>query len=343
MDSIHVLFAADDLDYARTLAECTSAADKGIIFTIRKKGETFSTEDFDVVMYEESLISQNRQEDGSEYADICMTEKKYQSENDGKAGIRAYKYITASDAAEMISEVYCRKFGKRRIKPLSGDTKFIYVCGSCGGTGKTETAQALAQELCRFHGKRVLYLCFEEFESEYRYMSQVKEKELGKYLYRCVFEKRGFNVFDSSYTAKDDFGVSCFSVCNEKNPLKLLSEDELFEFLCGIRASGEYDYVIIDGSSNLEENELMLMKFCHGICQVERSDGEKTNFTEYIKSYFGEEILSKFIKVKNFCREDNENPEEDVIIINALENISVDTDFGLGIKELSQKLTLILQ
>lgn len=343
MDSIHVLFAADDLDYARTLAECTSAADKGIIFTIRKKGETFSTEDFDVVMYEESLISQNRQEDDFEYADICMTAKMYQSENDGKAGFRAYKYITASDAAEMISDVYCRKFGKRRIKPLIGDTKFIYVCGSCGGTGKTETAQALAQELGRFHGRRVLYLCFEEFESEYRHMPQIKGKELGRYLYRCVLEKKGFSVFDSGYTAKDDFGVSCFSVCNEKNPLKLLSGNELFDFLCGIQECGEYDYVLIDGSSNLGENELMLMEFCHGVCQVERNGGEKPGFMEYIKSYFGEEILSKIIKVKNFCREGNENPEEDVIIINALENISVDTDFGLGIKELSQKLTLILQ
>lgn len=330
MDTIFVLFIAEDLEYAHRAAECVSAEDKGIVFTVADSSQNCDFKKFDVVVC-----------DGSKNIENAV--------NISGCG-------TAYELAEVINGAYCEKHGKKRLKPLTGSTSFIYVCGSRGGTGKTETAQGLAQELCRFHGKRVLYLNFEEFETAHSYTPQAKGKELEKYLFKCVLEKKAFSSFDDSYTAQNEYGVHYFSAGDGKNPLRDLSEAELLDFLQGIHKSRQYDFVIMDGTSALGEVEKLLLGFCHAVCQVERENCEKTAFLGFAKSILGSDIENKLLKVENFCMEkyDDESggisangqslsEKRDIIRINNLQKLSMDTDFGLGMKELSQKLTLILQ
>ena len=185
----------------------------------------------------------------------------------------------------------------------------------CGGSGCTVAAMAAAQELCRFRGRRVLYLSFEETESTGDFMNvSPGVKGIGVYLYH-LFKSRdtGLRVPQGSgsekncppvesYTIHDDFGVETFAPAAGRNPLRELSEDELDIFTASVIDSGRYDVIVMDIGAGLSAVDLACLGMAEKICFVNRSAGSTSREERYLQHLIfscGESVIDRMIKVEN--------------------------------------------
>lgn len=253
------------------------------------------------------------------------------------------KLLTLCEHYNNLVAAYRRKRGIRSMKPYGGQAKILYFCSSGGGSGKTTIALGVADELCRFHDKKVLYLCMEPFSGSDKYFEVFdRKKDMDEYLY-LLFSKKEANLFD--FLATDTYGTFAFCMNKFRNPFYEMTELEMREVLENLDICGQFDYIVCDGYLPFGQLEMMLTSSAYKICIVD--DGKKESALKKMLSYFERGIYvqkDKLVKVKNFAEFEDESEDGTVFILrdsdcigvsqSGMLQVNTDGDFGLGIKKL---------
>ena len=365
MESIFVLFFASDIDYARALIHGINELDKSIFFELYD-GRCLILDELNTKMTFEStdlVLVEGLDEEKVMYLaeklgmnpDLWIVEKQKKESFDCEdcKEVQINKYLSADVFLRYINHMYNKKYQKRRLDICVNSCQYVYFCSSSGGTGKTTVALGLAQELVRYHGKKVLYINYEEFDSSYKYMPQKEGFDL-----EFLMVSKSKKIDLSNYLLEDVYGVKYFNMGDKKNPLKCMDSRELFEFLDIINESIDFEYILIDGTEKLDEVESNLIKECHSIFQIEVQGREKIAFSKYLKQLLGTNLSNKIIYVRNFSAEEEWERKDGIIyieydskifyekgdktnMIHECCKINIDGEFGMGVKEMSRSLTLI--
>lgn len=213
-----------------------------------------------------------------------------------------YKYTPAQTMVSAIFDIYSFLTGRRAVNIRKNKVRMITFASCAGGTGCTALAMSVGQELCRFQGKRVLYVSFEEIESTGEYIcSPTGVKGAGVYLYHLFRNKEGC-PFIESYTVRDDFGLEAFAPTGGRNPLRNLDQNEFCIFIASLIDCGRYDVIITDIGNCLSEAGLTCLDMTEKICLVSsrKSCGAReTQYLQHLICCCGEGIMDRIVKAEN--------------------------------------------
>ncbi|WP_027399325.1 AAA family ATPase [Anaerovorax odorimutans] len=295
---------------------------------------------------------------------IYLTEDKVEKSLRDKPVKELYKYSRIQDLASKLRIIYAFFFGKKNIVCENKACKFIGFYSAGGGNGKTAVSIGVAQELVRYHDKKVLYLSLEEFESTHFYLQGgTKNKNISDFLY-YLFNKEHENIctFITSFTFLNPCGVEFFYPAKGSNELNKLKNEELYRFLKFIEESRRYDYVVLDLPYSLNNQTLELLQNCFKVILIERDEFISIKKSNNAINYFIKKDYSIFpenyIRVRNMVINNDENEaegeevnkfeERKIIFIDKdessfsireeIKEIDLDNVFGLGIKEVVNEI-----
>lgn len=317
MENIVIGIVSADRDYCKALGlSLMSVCDDFIIRYYETgrfvsewgsyNGEGEYCDSFDLILW-----------DGREIEDtfggkmIYLAEKASQVRQDHREKkFSLYKYCGATAMTSAIFEIYTSLTG-RGTAFIKKDAVDLIAVGSWeGGAGCTTVTLAVAQELRRFHGSRILIISLETIESTSKYFDYVPEvKSIGEYLYRVLPERilspDRPSPFLESYVVRDLYGIEAFAPSRGINPVSGLCEGDVQKLLATIIDSGRYDAVLIDMGTCLTKAAVAVMEMADKICFVCRD----TKVSHREEVYFGhiifcsgEATLAKAIRLTNGYR-----------------------------------------
>ena len=239
---------------------------------------------------------------------------------ENKNSIYIYKYGNVKELTDMLLKLYCINNGKSVLSSRENH-RIIAVTGARGGCGKTAFSLALAQELVRYRGKKVLYISFSPFEITETYVScdGNRKKAFHEFLY-YIF--KGKALPPETFMLHDDYGTDIMPPSVGRNVLAELSIEQLDVFFDHICSLDLYDYIICDMAGSFSEQEMHVLEISSMICMLSGDERIK----QYLKFAFGEEALLKTV-TPEICRD-----EKSVYLDKGRMHISIDTDFGSDIK-----------
>ena len=162
-------------------------------------------------------------------------------------------YQSARQISENLKEIYGRLTGRRLLRQGGGPMKIICFHGVDGGAGCTTLAQAFAQELRRFRGRRVLVLSLEEFPSTDRYYpSAGPAGGLARMLGESGPGPGPRQIPLQIYETGDENGVLAFPAPPGRNPLREMEPEAFTEFIEILWKSGRYDILVADCGAGLD-------------------------------------------------------------------------------------------
>lgn len=328
MENIKIALITDNREYGRALGRgLLNVCRTFVIHLFDKDGflsdvNKFYDENKDRLFLERfDLILWDGEEIKSYYGGniIYISEKlSAVKKNFDKKKFCIYKYNCAKGFVADIFEIYGSLTGALPVNAVKESVKFLAFESWAGGTGCSSLSMMASQELCRFYGRRVLYISFETIESTENFIENHSgAQNVGRYLYN-LFKEGKSKPFIESYIIRDEFGVEAFSPTKGRNPLKDMSEKEFYVFLESICDSGRYDTVVMDLGNCLDNVNLSCIEIAEHICMVtvpENNVFRESQYMQYLMCRFGESILEKVIRIENMCekiqcRDDKVNQDE---------------------------------
>ena len=317
METIMIAIVTDDKEYGRSLSLGMLNICRGFIIRIFS-AEEFLRENkpFDIVLW-----------DGEEVREAYGGRIVYLAEKSSEAlksisdkSFCIYKYSPAACMVASIFEIYEVLTGRRAVNLKRQDVRLFAFSSFEGGAGSTTAALATAQELCRFSGKKVFYLSFEEIEAAEEYFINTPGiKGAAVYLYELFNREYGGAYlskeslqhlpFLEGKVVRDDYGIETFAPSGGRNPMREVSPDELDKVMAAIIDSGRYDVVIIDLGQWLSKTALKCMTMAERICLISGAGGTSSRESKYIchiMSNCGEDTVNKIVRVSNMYA-DKEN------------------------------------
>ena len=267
---------------------------------------------------------------------VYLTDRMSETGMDYAAGKFAiYRYSSAGTIVACIFDIYSHLTGRGFPLIKRDDVKLIAFASYCGGSGCTTAARSVAQELARFHGKRVLCISLEDVESAGDFINVPDGiKTEGEFLYRLL--GKGRRPFLESYLIKDGFGVCSFAPPKGRNPLGDLSADDMKIMLAALMDSGRFDYVIADLSTCLSEAAMVLMYTAERICVTAREAEPGIREDSYMNQLAGScggEIRERIVRTEIIH---GENKVTDILA-------PLEGKFGKEISKLTEKLINVVE
>lgn len=317
MENLKVAIVSEDAAYNRALAVsiATSCRDLSVhSFSSRTFVKNWSEYDgrgayydqFDIILWAGEEISDS-------YGDniVYLAEKASLSCRDYENNrFCIYRYSTAHTIIAAIFDIYSHLTGRNAYYMKKSNTRLLGFSSSRGGTGCTTVAMAVGQELCRFHGKKILYLSLEDIESTECFTTRgTVAKNVGEFLYRLL-GREGISAgcedgkipFLDGYVVSSVFGIEAFAPTRGKNPLRELKADDMQRFLATLMDCGRYDVIVMDLSSCLTEAAIAAMRLANKICFIAKAGDLKYREENYMSQVIccgGEETVERMIKVEN--------------------------------------------
>ena len=240
---------------------------------------------------------------------IFLTEKKSQIDKNYEDNIyKLYKYSNVRSLASELIFIYTNITGRKAVPVRNTNAKIVVFGAVEGGSGCTSAAVAFAQQMKRFHGKKVMYISLEEIESTFEYTGRTAAgKSISEYLYYLFnCEDDQHFPFIESFLVSDRFGVDAFVPSPGRNVLNSLSKEEMQYFVSAALDTGGYDILVIDASNNLGKAAMTCYEMANNICLVTRNGNmnyKEERFIEYFTFIKGEKILDRMGRVVN-CADD---------------------------------------
>lgn len=270
---------------------------------------------------------------------------------------RLYKYSNIRNLAKELLFIYANLTGRKAIPMRNTNARIVAFGAVEGGTGCTSAAMAFAQEMVRFHGKKVIYISLEEIESTMEYIDKnVTGKNISEYLYYLFnCESDQHFPFIESFTVDDKYGVNVFLPSPGRNLLNSLSKEEMQFYISAVLDSGGYDIMVIDLSNNLGKPAMTCYEMANNICLISRNNSliyKEERFLEYFMFLKGESIIDRILKIETFCDDEQEvveggmlntvctlpNDRESFIICNGIREIKSDGAYGNKIRQLADSV-----
>ncbi len=378
MENISLLIVTDDKEYGRALSRAILYLCSRVLIRLAGKEEFFEKvreAGEDAVLDSADMILWDGKEAEHAYGGriVLLSEKPSMAvRNFGEKKFCIYKYSQGQVIVAALMEIYGSLTEKRTVNIRCQQTSLLAFSSCSGGCGCTVLAMAVAQELCRFAGKRVLYISFEETESTGEFMiSPPGIKGAGMYLYYLFKDQTTAFSIDKSgekelpdmegYIVRDDFGLEAFAPTGGRNPLRELSAGEVEMFIASVVDSGRYDVVVMDLSNGMSEGEMACLDMAERICFISGPSTGRTREEQYLQHLIcrcGEDVTDKMVKVENMVtdayaagtdhREERPTMIETSVCIarngsflqrGEVKRIFLDGSFGEGIKVLTEKMT----
>ncbi len=270
MEKITLLISCFDWEYGAALSKGISNLHKDFKVILEKKKREEEVDFYDqmIIQYGEKKIKLLLLETlDSDYFE-------FKEKNESEDLERIYKYSSISDIVKQLKLLYCKKTGMPLRRSYDDkQVKIIGFYGLSGGCGKTVLAIGTGRELCRYRENKVLYLNWEEFDSNDIYFQTYdgtkndsvinKPKNLNYYLYYLFSKnKEQPNYPIDCFVHEDSFGLEFFSSTVGRNQLKTLNLVEIEKFLDNISESKRYQYILIDFNRDLTEETIALINLC---------------------------------------------------------------------------------
>ncbi|MDO4392828.1 MAG: hypothetical protein Q4C80_00235 [Bacillota bacterium] len=327
MENLNIAIVTDDKEYGKACGRAIINVCRTLVVNIFTKEEFAAVEEkdavpadhsrfyygFDIVLWD-GPFCEERLRKGT----IFLVDKPSMTCRNTQTGQYCiYKYSPAQQMIADIFEIYSRQTGRKPANISGHDVHVFAFCSWAGGCGCSTVAMAVAQELERFHNRRVFYMSLEELESTGEFIKcSPGGRTMSYYIYNLFKDKKNprirreedgeeYRPFFESFIVRDDFGIEAFRPTKGRNPLVDLTSAEICTFVESVMNSGRYDVIVIDTGTSISEAALTCLEMAEKTCLVSRETGSfvrETHYLQYLMTLGGEDMLRKMIKVKNRVR-----------------------------------------
>ena len=378
VENISLVIVTDDRDYGRALGRAIQHLCEGVIIRLAGKDEFFAKarEAGEGRLVSGDLILWDGAEAEKVFGEriVLLSDKRSMATKDfGNRRFCLYKYDSARSTVASLLEIYGYLTGRKNVNMKRRTAKIIAFASWAGGTGCTVISLAVAQELSRFAGKRVMYVSLEETESTGEFMRGGEGmRGTGVYLYhlmgRDMTASCGGAAGESGppdlqgYVLRDDFGVEAFAPTEGRNPLRDLPAEEMETFIASVADSGRYDVIVVDIGCGLSAADISCLGMAERICLIAKSTENGARRRQYMRHLMcscGSGISERLIEVENMAgrgypdgkaSDGDREAESGVVRISysdtflqrgEVKRIFPDGSFGRDIKELTARITEI--
>lgn len=253
--------------------------------------------------------------------------------------LREYVGRSVTEILNQIKELYAKRNPNTQVSFYNKRPVHIAFLGISGGAGTSSIALGVARQLSRYKEKRVLYLSFEDFESDELYENKEESTKNSNDIVYYLLQGRSDAVVDffERFTFKDEYGVERLSPSSMRNELSSLNITELHNLLSIIWGTGRYEYIILDLGNNLNERTKVLCELSTYLLLIDHATSIKNFAIDIIKVEL--EAIKPDLNIIQVMNHGNELAREDYdekifIIEEQSKEISLANSFGISIKNI---------
>jgi cellulose biosynthesis protein BcsQ len=224
-----------------------------------------SQQKVDILIINEELYSRDLEK--HDIANLFILTEANTTNNTQNMSInRIYKYTSVKEIYNQVTS----KTSIKSLKPVSenGNTKVIMIYSPVGGIGKTTVAMGMCAAISKCY-KRVLYLNIETLQS-FNFM--LKDKRFCTNGLEKHMISREENIMDYFQGA---LGFELFSYLlpfKQSTASLNISIDDYKYLIEYIKATGEYDYIVVETSVDFTSEKTMMMSSCDKVIIVTGQD-----------------------------------------------------------------------
>jgi hypothetical protein len=179
---------------------------------------------------------------------------------------KIYKYTSVK---EIFNELMS-KTSTKSLRPINQkeDNKVLMVYSPSGGAGKTTLALGISAAIAKCH-KRVLYLNTETLQ---KYNFMLRNNGFCPHGFEKHMIQRNENIIDY---LPEVVGVELFDYVLpfRQSPSSLnINMDHYKHLIEAVRVSGQYDYIVVDSSSDFTSEKTMMMSYCDKVMIITGQD-----------------------------------------------------------------------
>ncbi len=308
MSEIKVVIAGTDEQYLSSLGlgllkEIGYGVDLSII-TDPLYFQTFfaKPQNIDVLLIEKALMSETIRRLHIERVFILQDTEETEDYGDNITGI--FKYSSAKEIYHKIGVSGQTPEGRKETGENAG-VRTILVFSPIGGSGKTMLSLALARELARFN-KRVLYINMESIQN-FQWVLRYKDTVDSAFCFGLARHDesivKGKNAL--SFIANEEFDY-IKPVAGSTISYGIKNEDYVFLIRTFIQ-SGNYDYIVLDTSSELNQCNMDIMGLADRVVTVVKQDAMSIWKTDGFLENIDYSDQEKFLFVCNCYQESKRN------------------------------------
>lgn len=321
MSKPRVIIADLDMNYviplqARFIEEYTYNISLEIITDQSYFSELFSTpQKADVLIVSEKLFDESLLKHGIEH--IYILTEQFLGDETSELGVeRIFKYTSVKEIFNQIVSTCFRNMGV--FFDESRETKVIAVGAAKGGVGKTTVAMGIAGYLAQNY-KKVFYVNAAELQNFHVYLENgAPITDIQAYVKlgsadTSIYQELKYSVRKEQFYYLPPFRAPIFSI-----GLRFSVYETIIK---AVRDSLEYDYVIVDIDSGLNDEMMSLVALADKVIVVTTQNKASVMATRRLSESIGEINAEKYLFVCN--RYDNRRR-------NAIVENSEEVNFSVG-------------
>ncbi len=214
--------------------------------------------------------------------------------------VKIIKYQRISNLYKEIIKEYANKAGYIPNFEKVQNTKMIAVYSPVGGAGKTTISLAIASKFA-LSEKKVLFLSMEQLDSSSCLNRHKDEMDGITLLVESLEENSNFGLKMKGIIQKGFNGVFYIEGFERIVDYNSISPDEIRKVLENILRYGEYDFVVVDMESCLNQNGKEILSQADNVIIVEKG-GEipKKKLEMFVQQAVTREYRNKICSVINF-------------------------------------------
>lgn len=213
---------------------------------------------------------------------------------------KVIKYQRVSKMYKEIIKTYADKAGYLADFDHSQNTKIIAVYSPIGGCGKTTVALALASRMASY-GKSILFLTLEQLDSSACMNPNTAEGDGITMLIEAIDENANFELKLKGIMKNGSNGFSYIEGFERIVDYNTVTKEEMDNVIGKIRKCGNFDFVIIDMESHINNIGQVVFEQADHIVVVERSGEISFKKIEmFAQQALACEYETKMCKIVNF-------------------------------------------
>lgn len=193
------------------------------------------------------------------------------------------KFQKADLIYKQILSVYAEKASSITGFKMSRDEgKVIVFCSASGGVGSSTMAAACSVYMAS-KDKKVLYLNLEKFGSADMFFSGQGQFDMSDIIFALKSKKTNLPLKLESCVKQDRRGVYFYSKAKIALDMIEMNADDTLRMLSELKATGEYDYIILDMDFGIDKDMLKIYRQAQEIILV--GDGSYESNTKLERAY----------------------------------------------------------
>lgn len=276
----------------------------------------FSTpQDIDVLIINEALYEEEYEKHNINNV-FLLTEEDEAMNTEDISLKKIYKYTSIKQIFNDIISNMSSKTIKNISSKEKDETQFIMVYSPSGGTGNTVVSMGIAAALSKCN-KKVLFISTESIQSFNYYL---KNKAYLSNDFARELQSHGENLLGSLRKSVNkeifDYLLPFEKSTNSYN----VTLDNYIYLLDALRYSEDYDFVVLDTSSQFSNNKTKLMSLCHKVIMVSMQSEDAAVKLSRMMDNIDCSDRNKFIFI---CNKYNENKVNYLIKNPDINNIAI--------------------